>query len=177
MTPKGIAQRYALALFHTMKKKDEMEKALEDYRALLSFLEENPEIKLFLCRFPVKEALKKEIVNKLSSDFSPELSRFFLLLVEKHRLNLMEHIYQYFLQMVNEDQGRVIAHISTPLPLEQDQAEEIVTILQDISGKEVQLEKKINDEIKGGFVIRLGEKLFDASVTTQLDRLYRELTA
>ncbi len=177
MTPKGIAQRYAQALFSTMKKKDEVDTALENYRTLLSFLEENEEIKQFLYRFPVKRALKKEIIRKLSSEFSTDFARFLLLLVEKHRFYLLELIYRFYLQMVNEDQGKVLAHISTPLPLEEDQAEEIVSILGEMSGKEVQLEEEVKEEIKGGFIIRLGDQLFDASVTTQLERLYRELTA
>ncbi len=177
MMQSGIAQKYALALFRVMEKEDYLEKSRAEFAELRRFLAENEEIKRFLYYYPVKEDLKKNVVQQISTGFLPKFVNFLLLLIEKKRFGLLDVIEKEYIKQVNEVRGLEIARVTTPLPLDEDQKESLSTVLQEISGKTIQLEEHLDPDIIGGFVVRLGDSIFDASVKTQLQKLYQKTIA
>ncbi len=171
------AQKYALALYRVMEEKDRLDETREEFDKLISFLNQNKEIKNFLYNYPVKEDLKSEIVKGLVSESSEDFLRFLILIVQKKRFKLLEMIAEEYARLVNKVQNVEVALVATPMPLEEDQKEEIVKALAEMSGKEIKLEEKIDPDIKGGFVINMGGKLFDASLTAQLEKMFQQITA
>ncbi len=177
MMQRGVAQKYARALFRAMNKKQLLDDCKEEFSTLRRFLDENGTIKQFLYHYPVKEELKKEIVKKISEGYLPGFVNFLLLLVEKKRFGLLDEIEEEFIKLVNQVQGVEVVQVTTPLPLEEAQKSELISILNEVSGKRIQLEEMIDPDILGGFVIRLGDHIFDASVMTQLQKLYQQTIA
>lgn len=177
MMQRGIAQKYALALFRAMEKKGSLDECKTEFSKLRGFFDENDDIKHFLYKYPVKEDLKKDIVRKISEGFLPDFINFLHLLLEKKRFGLLDVIEEEFVKLVNEAQNVETAQVTTPLPLEEDHKNQLISILSEVSGKTIKLEETIDSDIVGGFVIRLGDSIFDASVTTQLQKLYQQTIA
>lgn len=177
MMPKGIAKKYARALFNSLKGTDALNQSLQDFDHLSAFLEENEDIKTFLFYYPVRLDLKKETVRRLYEGYQPELQNFLLLLVEKKRFNLLPLIKEELRELIKDAQNIATAIVSTPMSLDDEQKTRIAALLQENTGKEIELVERIEPDLKGGFVIRLGEKIIDASVTGQLRRIYQQLTA
>ena len=61
------------------------------------------------------------------------------------------------------------------MPISQDQAQRLIQQLSIYSGKQVRLETETDEQIQGGFIVKLDDTVFDASVATQLQRLKRQL--
>ncbi len=177
MMPKGIAKKYAQALFNALASDETLEKAQEHFDHLNAFLEENKEIKNFLFYYPVRLDLKKETAQRISEYYAPQFQNFLLLLVEKKRFSLLPLVEEEFRTMVKKAKNIATAVVVTPMPLEEEQKSKLTALLQESTGKRIELEEQLDPALKGGFVIRLGEKVFDASVTGQLHRLYQRLIA
>ncbi|MYF55542.1 ATP synthase F1 subunit delta [Candidatus Poribacteria bacterium] len=100
---------------------------------------------------------------------------FFKLLALRQRERYLVTILDVFTAIVDEAAGRVVAKVTTVVPLTQNQEQQLIQQLSTYSGKQVRLETETDEEIQGGFVVKLGDTVFDASVTTQLQRLKRQL--
>ncbi len=177
MMQRGIAQKYARALFRAMEEKEALDEAKAEFIKLRGFLEENPGIKRFMYYYPVKEELKKDVIQKISEGFLPEFINFLRLLIGKKRFGLLDVIEEEFIKLANKAQGLEIVRVTTPQPLDADQKDQFISILRELSGKTIQLEEHIDPDIIGGFILRLGDSIFDASVKTQLQRIYQTATA
>lgn len=177
MMQRGIAKKYALALFRAMSEKESLDECRAEFGKLKAFMEENKKIKQFLYYYPVKEDLKKDVIRKISEGFLPEFVNFLLLLVEKKRFSLLDVIEDEYVKLVNQAQGVETAQVTTPQALEEDQKEKLISVLSEVSGKTIELKEIVDPDIIGGFVVRLGDSVFDASVTTQLQKLYQQTIA
>ena len=71
--------------------------------------------------------------------------------------------------------GRLVAKVTTVVPITHDQEQRLIQQLSTYSGKQVRLETETDEQIQGGFVVQLGDTVFDASVATQLQRLKQQL--
>ena len=101
----------------------------------------------------------------------PLTVNFFKLLALKQRERYLVAIMDVFSAMADEAAGRLVAKVTTAVPITQNQEQRLVQQLSAHSGKQVRLETETDEQIQGGFVAKLGDTVFDASVTTQLQRL------
>jgi F-type H+-transporting ATPase subunit delta len=70
----------------------------------------------------------------------------------------------------------VRAELTTALPLAADRAQQIRRSLEHVTGRTVQVSTRVDSSIVGGLVARIGSTVYDASVTSQLERMRRRLT-
>ena len=120
--------------------------------------------------------IKSDTFQQLFSEsMNPLTLNFFRLLALKQRERYLVAIMDAFTSIVDEAAGRVVAKVTTAVPITQTQEHQLIQQLSAYSGKQVRLETETDEEIQGGFVVKLGDTVFDASVTTQLQRLKRQL--
>ena len=80
-----------------------------------------------------------------------------------------------FQQSLTKRAGRLVAKVTTAVALTPEQETQLIQHLGAYSGKQVRLERTIDPEIQGGFIVQLDDTVFDASVATQLQRLRHQL--
>ncbi len=108
----------------------------------------------------------------LSEAVEPLTLNFLLLLASKQRERFLVAILKVFLEIVDRKAGRVIAQVTSAVPLNDAQQSDLTQRLLDYSGAaEVRLELGVDAAIKGGTIIRLGDTVLDGSVVTQLQRM------
>ena len=107
----------------------------------------------------------------LSETVHPLTLNFLLLLALKQRERSLVAILQMFLEIVDLQAGRVVAQVTSAVPLTDAQKATLSQQLSDYSGAEVRLELSEDAAIQGGVIVRLGDTVFDGSITSQLQRM------
>lgn len=169
-----LARRYAAALFLSASEKGQaasVRQELSDaYRAVVGQLEalKSPRTGV---------AAKKELVRKsLGAAVPARISHFFDLLIDKKRVGLLPHIVSDLGRIHDEHHGRVRAQVRAAAELSPAEADTLTQRLKRFSGKDVQLEVKVDPDLLGGLVVRMGDTVLDGSLQGKLKRLSQTLT-
>jgi len=167
-----LAKRYAQALFDLSLENRIEEKVAADMRLVGRVLAENRELRRIMAN-PVLNGVKKvKILNRLFGEKLSELSlRFFNLIIRKGREVYLESICLAFDDIYKDYKNVVSAELITATKSDDEIKKLVVDKLKAITDKDIELKEIVDENIIGGFVVRLEDYQYDASVTTQLRRL------
>jgi len=169
------ALRYAKAVLNLAKDKNLEEAVNEDLLLIASTLESNPNLQNTLLNPVVKADVKKRILIQL---FDSKVNGITLglinLLIENKRLNLLLAIAKEYVIIYDFDMGIEIAKITTAVPLTKNLEKKILEKIKTLTDKAVTIKNMINPNLIGGFILRIGDKQYDASITGKLNLLKRE---
>ena len=167
-----IAKPYAQALYDAAAEQAALSRIVGDANQIISLAQESKDFEQFLTNPILSPQFKSEMFQQLLSEaVQPLTLNFLLLLASKQRERFLVAILQAFLKLVDLKAGRVVAQVTSAVTLSDAQQASLVQQLSDYSGAEVRLELSEDTAIKGGIIVRLGDTVFDGSVTTQLQRL------
>ena len=83
----------------------------------------------------------------------------------------------YFTELLRRERGIVLAEVRTALPLEDAQRTSVEERLGELTGEQVEMNEVVDESLIGGIAVRIGDRLYDASVRNRLERLRARLTA
>ena len=147
-----------------------------DARMLLGLIPASADLEDFLADSLIHPKQKQRAFRTLlSGKVSPLTMDFLLFLCEKRRERTPQEALQGFLDLRDERRGFLKAQVRSAVPLRPEQQERLVARLQAHFGKKVSLEWEADEGVKAGFVARVGDTVFDATLDTQLSRLRRRL--
>jgi F-type H+-transporting ATPase subunit delta len=172
----GAAKRYAQAVFELAKEQGTLD-AWESDLALLNDLMDDEIVARFFASPSVSPEQKLETVEQVLGRSQQEARNLARLLIERQRMNIVRDLYQAFTEMRLEEQGIAIAEVTTAEELGLEGQEIVKQRLEAIVGKQVQLRMRIDPDLIGGVVARVGDVLIDGSVINQLRRLRARLAA
>jgi F-type H+-transporting ATPase subunit delta len=179
MTSRAAGTRYARALFDVALKEGDIQRAGQDLSAfaavvaghdLLSRVLSNPAIPASR-----KHAVVEELVAK-HAGLSPIVAKLLLLLADRDRLVLLPDIVAAYENRLMEHAKVVRAELTTAIALPADRVAALRDGLARATGRQVQLDTRVDASIIGGAVARVGSTVYDGSVTRQLERLKESLT-
>ncbi len=171
-----VAKPYARALYEAAIEQNALEVIINDVETFQELIEQSEELVQFINTPLMSPQIKGDTFQQLFSEsMNPLTINFFRLLALKQRERYIVAIMDAFTSIVDEASGRVVAKVTTAVPITQNQEHRLIQQLSAYSGKQVRLETETDEDIQGGFVVKLGDTVFDASVTTQLQRLKRQL--
>ena len=178
MIESQVARRYATSLFRTAKRIDQVDRILEDLKAIADLLIKDPNLKNFLEAPQILDQHKKELLTTAFKNLISEaLFSFLLLVLEKHRIEYLLAMAEEYERLVKEDQGILQARITTARPLDPAFADRLKEELEKNTGKRIEAILRIEPQIIGGIVVILGNKIIDKSIRHQLDELKEEMLA
>jgi F-type H+-transporting ATPase subunit delta len=174
-----VLQPYASALMSLAKSNNLSEKFGEDIRSLLSLLAESEELRLFLGSPLVKPQDKKAVIDRIAGDeMHPMMRNFLRLLVDKGRILFLEGIGKRYLTELRELNQTVLAEVTSAVPLSEAQQQTVCEKVKAMTNaREVEIETKIDSDLIGGVIIKVGSRVIDASLRGQLRRLGIRLSA
>ena len=105
----------------------------------------------------------------------PLSSELFNLLAANKRVDILKEVGEQFVALYDKMRGQDIALVTTAVPLNSDLEKKILKQLQSITGREVVIENEIDPELIGGFILRIGDLEYNASISSKLENLKREL--
>ncbi len=179
MTSRGAASRYARALFDVARKEADVQQAGTELSAFAGLVAGNEMLARTLANPAIPVQRKRAIVEQLlaRAPLSPIVSRLLLMLAERDRLALLPELVSAYEARLMENAQVVRAQITTAVELPAGQAGALQQGLARATGREVQLETRVDPAIIGGAVARIGSMVYDGSVTTQLQKIRERLTA
>ncbi len=167
-----IAKPYAQALYSAATEQDILDQIVADVNQILQLTEDSEDFDQFLTNPILSPQFKSEMFQQLLSEtVQPLTLNFLLLLALKQRERSLVAILQMFLEIVDLQAGRVVAQVTSAVPLTDAQKTTLSQQLSDYSGAEVRLELSEDAAIQGGVIVRLGDTVFDGSIISQLQRM------
>jgi F-type H+-transporting ATPase subunit delta len=179
VTNKTAANRYARALFDVALKEHVDLQSIDDQLAsFVALLNGHPVLEKALLNPAVPAPKKRVVVEQLlaSAKMQPVLTKLLALLAERDRLVLLPELLEAYRERLLDHQKIVRAEVTTAAPLATERMRAIEKSLADVTGRSVKLSTRVEPAILGGLVARVGSTVYDASVTTQLDKMKRRLT-
>ena len=174
MTSRASAMRYARALFDVASKEGADLTALErDLSAFTSLVAGHEGLGRVLANPAIPAVRKRGVVEQLlaRAQVSPILNKLLLMLAERDRLALLPELSTAFQQRLREHARVVRAEVVTAIALPPDRVAALEQSLAQASGRQVQLEARVDPAILGGAVTRVGSTVYDGSVTRQLEKM------
>lgn len=177
MSEYRIASRYAKSLLELAVEKGKLEEVNKDMAVLSNLAEENRDFELMLKSPIVTHGKKLEILRKVFEGKVDELSlSIFTLLTKKHREGYLPLIAQEFHHLYNEHKGIEEATVTTTFALDDKTRKAFVDVVKGISKKEVELKEVVDENLIGGFVLKIGDRQIDDSVSSRLKALRVDFT-
>ncbi|QLE57710.1 ATP synthase F1 subunit delta [Nostoc sp. TCL26-01] len=174
-----IAQPYAQALFSVAQSKNLTEEFGSDARDLLDLLKNSDQLRNLIDNPFIQAETKKAVISQIlgGDSANPYLRNFLLLLVDRRRIFFLDQILQQYLVLLRQLNQTVLAEVTSAVPLspEQQQAiqQKVIAITQ---ARQVELETKVDSDLIGGVIIKVGSQVIDASLRGQLRRLSLRLS-
>ena len=174
-----VSQPYAQALLSIAQTQNLTEEVGGDARTFLSLLTGSQELTSFLSNPFVKPENKKNVLKQLLGEgVNLCLRNFLLLLVDRRRIAFLEPILQQYLVLLRQLNQTVLAEITSAVPLTQTQqqaiTEKVITLTK---ARQVELATKIDSDLIGGVIIKVGSQVIDASLRGQIRRLSLRLSS
>jgi F-type H+-transporting ATPase subunit delta len=181
VTNRGAATRYARALFDvTLAEGKDLQRTQRDLGDFARLIAANEPLQRVLSNPAVPVARKRGVVEQLiarAGSLAPAVAKLLLLLAERDRLMLLPDVAQAFDNRLMDHQKVVKAEIITAVALSPDRVAALADGLKRATGRDVQLQSRVDASIIGGAVTRIGSTVYDGSVTRQLERLKETLTS
>jgi F-type H+-transporting ATPase subunit delta len=169
----GVAGRYATALFELALEQRSVDAVKADLDRFAAMVEENPELER-LVKSPVFTAADqaKALAAVLSNAGIGGLAANFLLLVASNRrLFTVGQILKAFRLLVAQHKGEVTAEVTVAEKLDDKHLGALKSALKNVTGKDVDLDVKIDPSIIGGLIVKLGSRMVDTSLKTKLNAI------
>lgn len=171
------ANRYAKALIELASQTKIEDVIQKDMAIIFSTLQSNVELNNVLNNPIIKISDKKAIVEKIFEGKVNSLTnKLFLLLSENKRMNLLYSISSQYGVLYDTQKGIVKAIVTSAIALDDEMKAKVLEKAKELVGnKTISLENKLDSNLLGGFVLRVGDVQVDASIATQLKKLKRSL--
>jgi F-type H+-transporting ATPase subunit delta len=171
----AIARRYAGAIFDIARKQDTIDRTLDDVKEIARVFAHRKVS--FLLREPKIPAQRKEtaIRQALASKVLPTSLNLALLVVQRDLVEAMPNIARELEQLVLDYKNEAIATVTTAKPMDEAQLTKVKRALEQRTGKTILVNTRIDPEILGGVVARVGDQVLDGSVRYRLHALQQEL--
>ncbi|PTM56753.1 F0F1 ATP synthase subunit delta [Desmospora activa] len=170
-----VANRYAKALFETASEKGELESVEREIVAVAAVFHENADLRKWLEHPKVTVEEKKNLFAKLFPELSLLTRNLLHLLVERRRELEVEGIAATYQRLTMERRGVVEAEVVSAVPLAEADEQELIAAFQKRIGKTIQIKNRVDSDILGGVIVKIGDRLYDGSLKTKLDRFHKNV--
>ena len=168
-----LAGRYAAALFDLADEGKQLDDVAMDFRRLEEMFTQNADLRR-LANSPVirrDDQMKAMTVLLEKLDVSPLTMQFVKVLSKNRRLFALSHIITEYLSELSHRRGEIAAEVISARELSSSQQTALLEALKLALGGKVAIQQKVDHDLIGGLVVKIGSRLVDASLRTQLQKL------
>lgn len=170
------ASRYAKAVLDLAKDKNAAKAVNDDMLRIQKTIAGSEDLQGFLKSPVVSATLKKNSLVEIFSGINEITSSLFNILLENNRIQLLQLVALRYNQFYNEMNGVQVAKVTSVVPLTTSLEEKIQDKVKELTGNTAKIENIIDENILGGFILRVGDLQYNASIAHQLKTLKREFT-
>ncbi len=178
MSEYRVSSRYAKSLIGLAREKDVLEQVKQDMDLFQSTVNESRDLQLMLKSPVISHYTKAGILKKIfSGKLSEMTSKFIDIVCNKTREFLLPSIAIEFLRQYDVMKGIQKAKVISAVELTSEMKEQLLKKVEQLTGKQVELETEIDESLIGGYILQVGDQQIDDSVKGRLEDLREELMA
>jgi F-type H+-transporting ATPase subunit delta len=170
------AIRYAKAVLSLAIDNNKANEVYSDMALINSFITQNESLNNALRSPVVNLSDKAAVLNRLFPSVSSEIKSLLSTLVKNKRVNILGQIAVQYGVLYDQVSNKEKAFVTTATPMTPELESKVMNKLKSLTTKDVTLYKSVDEKILGGFVLRLGDQQYDASVSNQLNTLKNKFT-
>ncbi len=170
-----ILHRYATSLLETAIEKNNLDAVTADIKLLVETLDQNRQLQLMLDSPVVRPETKLSVMKEIfANKISKESMDFVEFVISKKRESLLNSIGKRYLELQDEHLGIANVMVTSAFDFTIDQKNVLQSKLEKILDKKVRLNFKTDLNLVGGFIAKVDDTLYDASIRHQLELLKKQ---
>jgi F-type H+-transporting ATPase subunit delta len=170
-----LAQVYGRSLFQVALEKGRLDEIREQLGQFADALDEYRQLAVFFFSPYFSSAEKKQSLPTLLDGADEILLNFLALLIENHRMPVIFRIRQEYERLWDEENKTLPVEITSAIALDEATTESLGKTIGERAGRKVTLAARVDPDILGGIVIRVGNSILDASIRNRLEQLRRHV--
>jgi len=176
---RSASLQYATALADIVLEQGASEPAKNQLADFGAAYAESAELRNFLTTPAATREAKHGVIERLVARLGASriIRNFLFVIVDNQRIHLLPEIVASFEQVLRQRQGVAEATVASPVELNDGQKTALVRTLERLTGKKIQAKYLLEPGLLGGAVVRIGDTIYNGSVSNQLDQLRARLTA
>ena len=171
MDKEAIAKRYASAIYDIAESSDKIGEIREALNILAENYNEDEEFKVFLLDPSIKYDEKVKYLHKSFDFISEDAFKIINYLVRKGRVSLAEKIRDSYLKIYYEKNNKILVNATFTKELSDNQREALMKKLEEKYKKKIVLNLSVDEELIGGGIIKIGNKVIDGSIKSQIENI------
>ena len=177
MSSTRAAIRYAKAILEIADSKNVTSEVSADMALIASTIQSNSELSSFIQNPLVKTDAKKDVVSEVFASVNPVTQSIFQLLLENKRFEILDGIAVEYNKLFDIMNGVEVAKVTTAVPMDAELEAKVSAKIASISSsKKITIENIVDPAILGGFILKIGDEQYNASIADRLQVLKRELS-
>ena len=169
MIKSQVGRRYSKAIFEIAEEKNQVKEIYEMLNSAMVLYRTDKEFKNFILNPLIDNEQKKSVLNEIFGKDNSENLNILLYILDKGRMNCIKYIVAEYLKIYYRKNRILDVKATFTKELTDEQKKKLIDKLSQKTGKEINLEIKIDKNILGGGVIRIGDKIIDGSIRRELD--------
>ena len=173
MIKSQVGRRYSKAIFEIAEEKNQVKEIYEMLNSAMVLYRTDKEFKNFILNPLIDNEQKKSVLNEIFGKDNSENLNILLYILDKGRINCIKYIVAEYLKIYYKKNRILDVRATFTKELTDEQKKKLINKLSQKTGKEINLEIKIDKNILGGGIIRIGDKIIDGSIRRELDNWKR----
>lgn len=167
-----LTRRYAKAYLEYAIQSQMTDEGLSDMETISETINESRELRRILSEPFITDNKKNDILMRVfKGNVSDKTLNFISLMIDKNRADIIADIYPQYRELYNEYNNIAVVTITTAVKIDEATTQKFLYFVKDVIQGNIQIVNKIDENIIGGFIIRRGDYVYDASIRTKLKNL------
>jgi F-type H+-transporting ATPase subunit delta len=170
-----LAQVYARSLFEVAREHAKLDQLREQLAQFADALHAQRELAIFFFSPYFSTAEKQQALERAIDGADPLLLNFLKVLIENHRMPVIFRIRQEYQRLWDEENRTLPVEVTSAIALDPTTTDSLATTIGQRAGRKVTLKARVDPDILGGIVVRVGNSILDASIRNRLEQLRRQV--
>lgn len=165
------AVRYAKAMLSLAKEQNATDAVFAEMQQINATVVESADLRGLISSPLIADSLKKSSLEAVFASAGAITKGLFGTLVTNKRVDKLQDVALSYISLYEQDKGSQVAKVTTAVPLNDTLENAILSKVKELTGKEASLEVTVDASILGGFILRVGDLQYNASIASQLASL------
>ena len=168
------AKRYAKAVLNLAKDQNTVEAVNNDMMLITKTVTNSKDLSDMLQNPVLRSEIKKSVLLEVFKDSNAITVGLIDTLISNKRINILSEVATKYTELYDKYRGSEVAIVTTAIPLTDDLKSKVLAKAKELTGNDVVVKNIVDESIIGGFILRVGDIQYNASITNKLNKLKRE---
>lgn len=170
------AIRYAKAVLSLASDRKTIDVVNEDMKLIANTIAQSKDLSDALQSPVLSASVKKSVLLEVFKQSDKTTLGLIDTLVANNRIDILEDVAVKYRQLFDQSKGIEVATVTTAIALTDALKQKVLAKAKELTGKDIEVQSIVDESILGGFILRIGDLQYNASIANQLSKLKREFT-